>query len=103
MTQPRASRRSRRCSPTVSARTSSRPMTSDPAALLRDPRVVWVEDVLRFRDTDKNGHINNSVFSVLCESGRVNLFGLKFDPLLRPGTFYVIARGPEERVSRNAE
>ena len=67
-------------------------MSSDPAALLRDPRVVWVEDVLRFRDTDKNGHINNSVFSVLCESGRVNLFGLKFDPLLRPGTFYVIAR-----------
>ena len=54
--------------------------------------MVWVEDVLRFRDTDKNGHINNSVFSVLCESGRVNLFGLKFDPLLRPGTFYVIAR-----------
>jgi acyl-CoA thioester hydrolase len=67
-------------------------MSSDPAALLRDPRVVWVEDVLRFRDTDKNGHVNNSVFSVLCESGRVNLFGLKFDPLLRPGTFYVIAR-----------
>jgi acyl-CoA thioester hydrolase len=67
-------------------------MGCDPAALLRDPRVVWVEDVLRFRDTDKNGHINNSVFSVLCESGRVNLFGLKFDPLLRPGTFYVIAR-----------
>lgn len=67
-------------------------MSSDPAALLADPRVVWVEDVLRFRDTDKNGHVNNSVFSVLCESGRVNLFGLKFDPLLRPGTFYVIAR-----------
>ena len=67
-------------------------MSSDSAALLKDPRVVWVEDVLRFRDTDKNGHVNNSVFSVLCESGRVNLFGLKFDPLLRPGTFYVIAR-----------
>ena len=67
-------------------------MSSDPAALQADPRVVWVEDVLRFRGTDKNGHVNNSVFSVLCESGRVNLFGLKFDPLLRPGTFYVIAR-----------
>jgi acyl-CoA thioester hydrolase len=65
---------------------------SAPATLLEDPRVVWTEDVLRFRDTDKNGHVNNSVFSVLCESGRVNLFGLKFDPLLRPGTFYVIAR-----------
>jgi acyl-CoA thioester hydrolase len=64
--------------------------TSD--TLLQDPRVVWTEDVLRFGDTDTNGHINNSVFSVLCESGRVNLFGLKFDPVLRPGTFFVIAR-----------
>ena len=67
-------------------------MSASPETLLKDPRVVWTEDVLRFRDTDKNGHINNSVFSVLCESGRVNLFGLKFDPSLRPGTFFVIAR-----------
>jgi acyl-CoA thioester hydrolase len=67
-------------------------MSVGPETLMKDPRVVWTEDVLRFRDTDKNGHINNSVFSVLCESGRVNLFGLKFDPSLRPGTFFVIAR-----------
>jgi acyl-CoA thioester hydrolase len=67
-------------------------MSPSPDELLSDPRVVWTEDVLRFRDTDKNGHINNSVFSVLCESGRVNLFAKTFDPSLRPGTFFVIAR-----------
>jgi acyl-CoA thioester hydrolase len=67
-------------------------MSATADTLLQDPRVVWTEDVLRFGDTDKNGHINSSVFSVLCESGRVNLFGLKFDPVLRPGTFFVIAR-----------
>jgi acyl-CoA thioester hydrolase len=67
-------------------------MSATADTLLQDPRVVWTEDVLRFGDTDTNGHINNSVFSVLCESGRVNLFGLKFDPVLRPGTFFVIAR-----------
>jgi acyl-CoA thioester hydrolase len=67
-------------------------MSASPETLLQDPRVVWTEDVLRFRDTDKNGHINNSVFAVLCESGRVNLFGLKLDPMLEPGTFFVVAR-----------
>jgi acyl-CoA thioester hydrolase len=67
-------------------------MSAPADTLVQDPRVVWTEDVLRFGDTDTNGHINNSVFSVLCESGRVNLFGLKFDPVLRPGTFFVIAR-----------
>ena len=69
-----------------------RAMSPSPDELLSDPRVVWTEDVLRFRDTDKNGHVNNSVFSVLCESGRVNLFAKAFDPSLRPGTFFVIAR-----------
>jgi acyl-CoA thioester hydrolase len=69
-----------------------RAMSPSPDELLSDPRVVWTEDVLRFRDTDKNGHVNNSVFSVLCESGRVNLFAKTFDPSLRPGTFFVIAR-----------
>jgi len=27
---------------------------------------------LQYADTDRQGHINNSIFSVLCESGRVN-------------------------------
>jgi acyl-CoA thioester hydrolase len=54
--------------------------------------VLWVEDVLRYADTDANGHINNSTFSVLCESGRVHLFAQKLNPTLPPGVFFVIAR-----------
>ena len=54
--------------------------------------MLWVEDVLRYADTDANGHINNSTFSVLCESGRVHLFAQKLNPTLPPGVFFVIAR-----------
>ena len=60
--------------------------------LERDPRVAWVEDILRFGDTDAFGHINNSVFSVLCESGRVHLFATRLRPTLPPGTIFSIAR-----------
>lgn len=56
--------------------------------------VLWTEDVLRFRDTDANGHVNNATFAQLCESGRVRLFQEHFVPLLtgRPRVFFVIAR-----------
>ena len=54
--------------------------------------MLWVEDVLRYADTDANGHINNSTFSVLCESGRVPLFTQELHPTLPPGMFFVIAR-----------
>lgn len=54
--------------------------------------MLWVEDVLRYADTDANGHINNSTFSVLCESGRVDLFTRELNPTLPPGVFFVIAR-----------
>jgi acyl-CoA thioester hydrolase len=53
--------------------------------------VVWTEDVLRFGDTDAIGHVNNSVFSVLCESGRVSLFRTRIDPTLPKGRYFVIA------------
>ncbi|MFL5121161.1 MAG: acyl-CoA thioesterase [Microvirga sp.] len=67
-------------------------MPIDPKTFLDDPRVVWTEDVLRFADTDANGHINNTLFSVLCESGRVNMFRSRFDPTLPKNRFFVIAR-----------
>jgi acyl-CoA thioester hydrolase len=67
-------------------------MPTDPDALLADIRIVWTEDVLRFADTDANGHVNNTLFSVLCESGRVTMFRLRFDPTLPPNRFFVIAR-----------
>jgi acyl-CoA thioester hydrolase len=67
-------------------------MPPDLDALLADARIVWTEDVLRFADTDANGHINNTLFSVLCESGRVNMFRTRFDPTLPSSRFFVIAR-----------
>ena len=57
-----------------------------------DPRVSWVEDVLRFGDTDANGHINNAVYSVLCESGRVNLFHTRLTGVFEDRRYFVIAR-----------
>ena len=60
--------------------------------LTSDPRVQWTENILRYSDTDANGHVNNAVFSVLCESGRVDLFRRNFTPLIVPGTLWVIAR-----------
>ena len=60
--------------------------------LLDDPRVTWTEDVLRFADTDANGHINNSTYSVLFESGRLHLFRTRIVPTLTPGLFFVIVR-----------
>jgi len=57
-----------------------------------DPRVAWVEDILRFGDTDAFGHVNNSVFSVLCESGRVHLFATRLRPTLPSATIFSIAR-----------
>lgn len=67
-------------------------MTESLALLDADPRVTWTRDVLRYGDTDANGHINNSTFSVLCESGRVTLFRERVTPHLPPDAFVVIVR-----------
>jgi acyl-CoA thioester hydrolase len=64
----------------------------DLAALHADPRLTWVEDVLRYADLDINRHVNNSVFSVLCESGRVNLFRTRFGEDETGDGYFVIAR-----------
>ena len=64
----------------------------DLLALRADPRVTWVEDVLRYADLDINRHVNNSVFSALCESGRVNLFRTRFGEDETGDGYFVIAR-----------
>ena len=64
----------------------------DVGRLRSDPRVVWTEDVIRFSDTDLNGHVNNSAFAVFCESGRVNLLRGTLAPSREPGTYFVVAR-----------
>jgi acyl-CoA thioester hydrolase len=67
-------------------------MQPDLAQLRADPRVIWVEDILRYGDTDKIGHINNATFATLCESGRVHLFEERLTATLDPRTFFVIVR-----------
>jgi|SRR5680860_1106597 acyl-CoA thioester hydrolase len=48
-------------------------------------------DKLRFADTDRQGHVNNAVFSTLIETGRVELIYDPQAPLVSPGTSFVIA------------
>lgn len=65
---------------------------ADLDALHADPRVTWTEDVIRFGDTDMNGHVNNATFAVLAESGRVHLFQSAFGDTRPAGTYFVIAK-----------
>ena len=70
----------------------SRPPPLDLDALKTDARVVWTQDVLRFRDTDLNGHVNNAVFATFCESGRVHVLHEVLGPARVEGTYFVIVR-----------
>jgi acyl-CoA thioester hydrolase len=62
------------------------------AAIRADPRVIWSEDVIRYADIDANDHVNNTTFSVLCESGRVNMFRTQFGDGPRTGFYFIVAR-----------
>lgn len=49
-------------------------------------------DKLRFADTDRQGHVNNSIFAVICETGRVELMDQVGVLVGRPHRSVVIAR-----------
>ncbi len=49
-------------------------------------------DKLRYADTDRQGHVNNAVFSSLLETGRVELLHPPGGALSDPGASWVIAR-----------
>ena len=49
-------------------------------------------DKLRYGDTDRQGHVNNAVFSTLLETGRVELLRDPAAPLHEAGREWVIAR-----------
>lgn len=49
-------------------------------------------DKLRYGDTDRQGHVNNAVFSTLLETGRVEVLRDPAAPLHEPGREWVIAR-----------
>ena len=50
------------------------------------------QDKLRYGDTDRQGHVNNAVFSTFLETGRVELIYDRARQLVEPGTAFVIAR-----------
>lgn len=47
---------------------------------------------LRYSDTDRQGHVNNTVFVTMLEFGRVELFYDPAAPMAPPGTSFVIVR-----------
>ena len=49
-------------------------------------------DKLRYADTDRQGHINNAVFSSSLETGRAELLYDPAAPMAEPGTVFVIVR-----------
>ena len=48
------------------------------------------QDKVRYGDTDRQGHVNNAVFSTFLETGRVEMMHDPEHPLDRPGTEYVL-------------
>ena len=53
---------------------------------------LHVTETLRFADTDRHGHITNSVFAVCCQTARVAFLEDPERPLAPPGTQFVLAR-----------
>ena len=63
-----------------------------PPATERSSYRIWERVTLRYADTDRQGHVNNAVFSTFCESGRVAfLYDDRLD-LRGPGANFVIVR-----------
>jgi acyl-CoA thioester hydrolase len=53
---------------------------------------LWARDTIRYGDTDRQGHVNNAVFSTFLETGRVQFLMNSNRPIRAPGTNFVIAR-----------
>lgn len=68
--------------------------TSSAAPDLTQPALfpLWTHDVLRYGDTDRQGHVNNAVFATFCETGRARFLLDPAAPLTDPGQAFVIAR-----------
>jgi acyl-CoA thioester hydrolase len=64
-------------------------MTGTPFELDQFP--VKTYEKLRYADTDRQGHVNNAVFSTMLETGRVEILYDPDAPLASPGCAFVIA------------
>jgi acyl-CoA thioester hydrolase len=52
----------------------------------------WVQDVIRYSDTDLVGHVNNLAFAAYCETGRTHFMHAFPQPLIGKEAQTVIAR-----------
>lgn len=52
---------------------------------------VRTYDKIRYRDTDRQGHVNNAVFATFLETGRVEFLYNPEKPLYKEGCTFVIA------------
>ena len=57
-----------------------------------DFHLHWTKDIVRYADTDRQGHVNNAVFATFSESGRVAILYDPAKPLAPAGASFVIAR-----------
>ncbi|WP_127092226.1 acyl-CoA thioesterase [Aquabacter cavernae] len=53
---------------------------------------IRTHDKLRYSDTDRQGHVNNAVFATFLETGRTALLYDPEEPIVEPGTAFVLAR-----------
>ena len=67
-------------------------MSSKSKLLTLDQYPVHTTEKLRYCDTDRQGHINNAVYSTLCESGRVGFLYDTAQPFIQIGTQFVIVK-----------
>lgn len=67
-------------------------MTATPDPTDRATFAHWVRDLVRYADTDRQGHVNNAVFATFLESGRVRILYDPDSPLAPDGASFVIAR-----------
>ena len=80
--------------PTHGPRSHTKPGDSQMDTLTPQPSdyPLHVTETLRFADTDRHGHITNSVFAVCCQTGRVAFLEDPAHPIAPPGTQFVLAR-----------
>jgi acyl-CoA thioester hydrolase len=53
---------------------------------------IRTSDKIRYADTDRQGHVNNAVFSTFIETARAEIIYDRDRPLVEPGTSFVVAR-----------
>jgi len=66
------------------------PIVTELPGIADFPRIA--RDKLRYGDTDRQGHVNNAVFSTFLETGRVEILFDADGPIADDGCGFVIAR-----------